>query len=90
MLRHRSNIRVSDLADAVGISRPHLSNLERGGRWPSDDIVISLARVLGVKPSMVARRSGDRYAEAHKRVADWRPLSPAERVHFEAEFCGPE
>lgn len=55
ILRHRSNIRVIDLADAIGISRPHLSNLENGTRWPSDEIVLSLARALGVKPSMVAR-----------------------------------
>lgn len=32
----------------------------------------------------------DDHAEAHRYVADWRPLSPAERVFFEAEFCGPE
>ena len=29
------------------------------------------------------------YTEAHRYVANWRPLSPAERVLFEAEFCGP-
>lgn len=55
VLRERSEIRQAALASFVGISVQHLSNLENGNRWPSEDITRKLARALRVPPEMIVR-----------------------------------
>ena len=34
----------TELADLAGISRTHMYYLEHGERWPSDNVIIKLAR----------------------------------------------
>jgi len=56
ILRERSEIRQADLASYIGISQAHLCNLEKGTRWPTDDITARLARALHVPAVMIARQ----------------------------------
>ena len=55
ILRQRSGIRTLDLATAAGISRPHLTNLENGTRWPTRTITIALADALDCPIGMIER-----------------------------------
>jgi transcriptional regulator with XRE-family HTH domain len=55
IIRARSEIRQDALASYVGISRVHLTNLERGHRWPTEEITKRLAQALRVPPEMIAR-----------------------------------
>jgi DNA-binding XRE family transcriptional regulator len=55
ILRERSDIRQSDLASYIGISRSYYANLETGRKWPTPDITVRLARALHVPAVMIAR-----------------------------------
>jgi transcriptional regulator with XRE-family HTH domain len=55
IIRERSEIRQSDLASYVGISRSHMANLEGGTRWPTPDLTARLATALNVPTIMIAR-----------------------------------
>lgn len=45
-IKHKTQ---EDLAKAVGISRPYLSDIENGKYIPSSLLLLKIARVLGVK-----------------------------------------
>lgn len=59
ILRERSEVRQPALASYVGISVQHLSNLETGQRWPTEEITRRLAQALRVPPAMIARERDD-------------------------------
>jgi transcriptional regulator with XRE-family HTH domain len=48
IIRERSGLSVSALASEVGISQPHLSNIERGHRRASPEVSHRLAVALRV------------------------------------------
>ena len=48
VIRQRSGLSVSALAAQVGISQPHLSNIESGRRQASPQLAHRLARALKV------------------------------------------
>lgn len=48
--RNKLNIRQNILAEQIGISNNHLSNIERGKEKPSVDILIEICKALGVTP----------------------------------------
>ena len=48
VIRTRSGLSVSALAEAAGISQPHLSNLEAGKRQASEQAITRLAEALKV------------------------------------------
>jgi len=47
-IRQRSGLTVSGLARRAGVSQPHLSNVERGRRHASPDLIVRLAAALRV------------------------------------------
>ncbi|HEY5154932.1 MAG TPA: helix-turn-helix transcriptional regulator [Acidimicrobiales bacterium] len=47
-IRERSGLSVSALAELAGASQPHLSNIERGRRQASPDLICRLAKALKV------------------------------------------
>ena len=47
-IRERSGLTVTDLAELVGTSQAHMSNIELGVRAPSPDLTVRLAAVLKV------------------------------------------
>jgi transcriptional regulator with XRE-family HTH domain len=46
VIRQRSGMTVTSLADAVGIKQSHLSNIEAGRRNASEDVIVGLAAAL--------------------------------------------
>ncbi len=46
------------LADAAGISNPYLSQIERGLRKPSAEILKSIARALSIRAEALYERAG--------------------------------
>ena len=46
------------LAETAGISNPYLSQIERGLRKPSAEILKSLARALGIRTESLYERAG--------------------------------
>ena len=56
--RTRSAMSVRKLADQAGISNPYLSQIERGLRRPSAEILKSLARALEISTETLYERAG--------------------------------
>jgi transcriptional regulator with XRE-family HTH domain len=56
--RTRSAMSVRKLADQAGISNPYLSQIERGLRKPSAEILMSIAGALGIRTESLYERAG--------------------------------
>jgi len=56
--RERSAMSLRKLADTAGISNPYLSQIERGLRRPSAEILKSLARALSISAETLYERAG--------------------------------
>jgi transcriptional regulator with XRE-family HTH domain len=56
--RERSALSLRKLAERAGISNPYLSQIERGLRKPSADILKSLARALSISAETLYERAG--------------------------------
>lgn len=48
-IRERSGLSISALAREAGISQPHLTNIEKGDRQASPDVLVKLATALKVE-----------------------------------------
>lgn len=56
--RERSAMSMRKLADKAGISNPYLSQIERGLRRPSADILAALAGALNLRTEYLFERAG--------------------------------
>lgn len=56
--RERSAMSLRKLAETAGISNPYLSQIERGLRKPSAEILKSLARALSIRAESLYERAG--------------------------------
>jgi transcriptional regulator with XRE-family HTH domain len=56
--RERSAMSLRKLADAAGISNPYLSQIERGLRKPSAEILKSIARALSIRAEALFEHAG--------------------------------
>ncbi len=56
--RERANLSLRRLAEKSGISNPYLSQIERGIRKPSAEILKSLSRALEISSDALYRRAG--------------------------------
>lgn len=61
---------VRKLADQAGISNPYLSQIERGLRKPSAEILKSLARALEISTESLFERAGLLDGIEHSNVED--------------------
>jgi transcriptional regulator with XRE-family HTH domain len=50
-LRHERGFSQEALAHEAGVSRPHMSAIERGATWVGLEIIAKLAAVLEVEPA---------------------------------------
>ena len=57
-LRNKSRISLRQLADLAGVSNPYLSQIERGLRKPSAEVLQALASALRVSTTLMYRRAG--------------------------------
>jgi len=56
--RERANLSLRRLADSAGISNPYLSQIERGIRKPSAQILQQLSRALEISANTLYSRAG--------------------------------
>ena len=56
--RERANLSLRRLAESAGISNPYLSQIERGIRKPSAEILKNLSRALEISSNTLYRRAG--------------------------------
>lgn len=56
--RERSAMSLRKLAETAGISNPYLSQIERGLRKPSAEILKSIARALSIRAESLYERAG--------------------------------
>ncbi|MFP3913732.1 MAG: helix-turn-helix domain-containing protein [Actinomycetota bacterium] len=56
--RQRANLSLRRLADRAGISNPYLSQIERGIRRPSAQILKQLSRALSISAETMYSRAG--------------------------------
>ena len=56
--RERANLSLRRLAESAGISNPYLSQIERGIRRPSAEILKNLARALEISSNTLYSRAG--------------------------------
>lgn len=56
--RERANLSLRRLADRAGISNPYLSQIERGIRKPSAEILSRLSRALEISANTLYSRAG--------------------------------
>lgn len=56
--RERANLSLRRLADKAGISNPYLSQIERGIRKPSAEILKSLSRALEISANSLYSKAG--------------------------------
>lgn len=56
--RERANLSLRRLADAADISNPYLSQIERGVRKPSAEILLRLSRALEISANTLYARAG--------------------------------
>lgn len=87
-LREQANMHQADLAAQLGISRPHLSKIERGRDLPGRETLIAVANTFGVSLDWLAEGHGDpRPAKAMDEneallLFAWRQLTPEASRHF--------
>ena len=70
--RERANISLRQLASAAGVSNPYLSQIERGLRRPSAEILQQIAKGLRISAEALYVQAGileDRYSESGVRTA---------------------
>lgn len=56
--RERANLSLRRLADSAGISNPYLSQIERGIRKPSAEILKQLSRALEISANSMYSKAG--------------------------------
>jgi transcriptional regulator with XRE-family HTH domain len=65
--REIARLSVRRLAESAGVSNPYLSQIERGLRKPSADILQQIAKALHISAETLSERAGIRDPEASPR-----------------------
>jgi transcriptional regulator with XRE-family HTH domain len=78
-LRRKKRMTQAELAHAVGIARPYLSQLERGERRMTDDLKDRIAKVLDADAGDLVDVSGRGHADEQMLVEAFRTLSPEQQ-----------
>ena len=76
---------LTEVADTAGVSPQYLSEIERGRKEPSSEILGSVAEALGLELFDVVRRVGDRLAD--RLASDRREAERRERLVVEASYA---
>lgn len=58
-LRERRGLSAAELAAALGVEGCYVQMLEAGGRDPDYELLLALARALGVRPAALIGRAED-------------------------------
>ncbi|SEQ61947.1 helix-turn-helix domain-containing protein [Microlunatus flavus] len=72
--RRRRGERIADVATRAGVSPQYLSEIERGRKDPSSEVLAALAGALGLRVLDLTQRSATRLCVLHVGVG--RPTGP--------------
>lgn len=72
-LRDKADLSLRDLAQKVGISAPHMSDIELGKRYPSDDVLQKLAQHLKTPFDVLKKYDTRTAASDIKRIMENNP-----------------
>ena len=61
--RHLSHLSQEELADAAGIHRTYVSQIERGLKMPTVDILFKISKALNIRASDLISEIEGQYAE---------------------------
>ena len=75
--REVARMSVRRLAELAGVSNPYLSQIERGLRKPSADILQQIAKALQISAESLYERAG--FLLAHRQATGRRPRSHRRR-----------
>jgi transcriptional regulator with XRE-family HTH domain len=83
-LRHNARISLRELANRAGVSNPYLSQIERGLRRPSAEVLSQIAGALRVDTALMYLRAGllsdrDGHPPVLEAIATDRDLSVAQK-----------
>ena len=68
--RERSSLSIRKLADMTGVSNPYLSQIERGIRTPSAEILRSIAGALSIRTETLYEKAGLLDSDSAQDVVD--------------------
>ena len=68
--RERSSLSIRKLADMTGVSNPYLSQIERGIRTPSAEILRSIAGALSIRTETLYEKAGLLDSDGAQDVVD--------------------
>ncbi len=43
-------VSIQEVADAIGVTRAYLNNIELGKAWPNEEVLAALCKLYGVQP----------------------------------------
>ena len=69
-LRENAQVSVRQLAERSGVSNPYLSQVERGLRKPSADVLSQIAKALRISAEVLYVRAGILEPSEHSQVRD--------------------
>tara|TARA_R110000737_G_scaffold227161_1_gene241528 strand:- start:507 stop:770 length:264 start_codon:yes stop_codon:yes gene_type:complete len=73
---------LADLAAKVGISTPHLSEVERGKKNLNNHLLVRISEALGVEPTeLIGGSSNDQFSDLNQKIHE---LSEQDRQRVES------
>jgi transcriptional regulator with XRE-family HTH domain len=96
-VRHRQGRTLREVAEAAGVSLPYLSEVERGRKEASSEVLAAICRALGIGLADLLEEARDDLRRVERRVpaAPRAALArlegvPGPRVGFHAELAAPQ
>lgn len=78
-IRHEKGITQDDLATSLDTDRSYISYLENGRRYPSIEMLISIAQAMEIRPGEILDRMAERLSSGlatplEKQSDDFKPI----------------
>lgn len=81
-IRQARSMTLADLAAKVGISTPHLSEVERGKKNLNNHLLVRISEALGVEPTeLIGGSSNDQFSDLNQKIHE---LSEQDRQRVES------
>lgn len=83
-MRTKQHIKQADLADSIGVSHTHMSNIERGETKVGLEILVNISEKLNVTVDyLIGKKNNDAVIRYGKEIVDLlEDCSPAEKKYY--------
>lgn len=73
-IRQKRKLTIAQLAEMVGVSTPHMSEVERGKKNLNNHLMVRIAQSLGVRPDdLISSDNRSALADLHADLSDLSP-----------------